>query len=173
MLTDAPPSLQAAIIEVAPDHSAPQPPPREPLAADFRVPMPRPQPVFAPADEPPPDSGLTSRYTDEPVPSTQGDPRPVLSSTPLTWSARRPTDDFYPAASLRMGEQGATLLRVCVTAQGTLQAEPQVTQGSGYARLDAAAVTWARDALAFRPATVDGAAVAACKAFRVTFTLRR
>jgi hypothetical protein len=37
--------------------------------------------------------------------------------------------------------------------------------------LDGAAVKWAREALQFTPATHAGAAVAACKDFRVNFTL--
>jgi TonB family protein len=98
-------------------------------------------------------------------------PRPTATSSPLTWTARRATREFYPAASVRLGEEGATVVRVCVSGQGTLLGAPRVVAPSGHARLDAAAVAWAGTALVFRPATTNGAAVDACKAFRVNFTL--
>ena len=95
-----------------------------------------------------------------------------VPSTDLRYTARRPPDDFYPPASIRLGEEGVTVLRVCVSASGELDGGPVVTQGSGHPRLDMAARSWAGQALAFRPATRDGAPIAACKGFRVRFNLR-
>jgi protein TonB len=105
--------------------------------------------------------GDEAQVTQTPVPSTD-----------LAYTARRPPDEFYPPASIRLGEEGVTVLRVCVSASGALDGGPVVTQGSGHPRLDTAARSWASQALAFRPATRDGAPVAACKAFRVRFNLR-
>jgi hypothetical protein len=48
---------------------------------------------------------------------------------------------------------------------------PTIENSSGSARLDGAAVTWAREALRFTPATRSGSPVSACKGFRVNFTL--
>jgi TonB family protein len=96
---------------------------------------------------------------------------PPVVSTPLSFRERRAPREFYPAASLRMGEEGIAAIRVCVDAAGRVQGVPAVTSGSGHARLDAAAVTWARESLQFRAATENGVPVASCKAFRVTFTI--
>lgn len=99
--------------------------------------------------------------------------RPTIQPTPLSYRPRKPTDDYYPAISIRMGEEGAATVRVCVDAKGALQGMPSVTDSSGHARLDTAATAWAREALVFTPATENGAPVAACKGFRVRFTLRQ
>ena len=95
-----------------------------------------------------------------------------VPATALRYTALRPTDDFYPPSAIRLGEEGVTVLRVCVSAAGILQGEPLVTSGSGHPRLDGAAVAWASQALRFTPATRDGAPVEACKGFRVSFRLR-
>jgi hypothetical protein len=63
------------------------------------------------------------------------------------------------------------IVRVCADASGAQSAAPQVIKSSRSRLLDGAAVTWAREALQFTPATHAGAAVAACKEFRVNFTL--
>lgn len=97
---------------------------------------------------------------------------PTIPATPLTYRSRRSTDEYYPAISIRMSEEGAAIVRVCVDAHGALQGVPRVTDTSGHSRLDAAAVAWAREALTFTPATENGSPVASCKGFRVRFALR-
>jgi protein TonB len=93
-------------------------------------------------------------------------------TVPLSYTATRPIDEFYPPGSIRLGEEGVSILRVCVGANGALSAAPILETSSGYSRLDAAAVKWAREALRFTPAQRDGQAIPACKGFRVTFRLR-
>ncbi len=95
---------------------------------------------------------------------------PVL--TELTYQAVRSTDDYYPRISQQLAEEGATVVRVCVDAQGRIEGRPTVQSTSGSRRLDAAAVDWTREALRFTPATRDGVPMAACKGFRVRFNLR-
>jgi outer membrane biosynthesis protein TonB len=51
-------------------------------------------------------------------------------------------------------------------------AAPMLETSSGYARLDSAALKWARGALRFTPAQRNGQAIPACKGFRVTFRLK-
>jgi protein TonB len=65
----------------------------------------------------------------------------------------------YPAASLRMREQGRVLVSALVSRQGLVE-EVQVKESSGSARLDAAALTSVR-AWRFVPAKRAGAAIAA------------
>lgn len=101
-----------------------------------------------------------------------GSVTPAIAPTELQFRAARSTDEYYPATSLQLGEQGATVLRVCVASTGSLQGVPAIERSSGSRRLDQAAVRWAQEALRFTPATVDGLPVDACKGFRVNFTLR-
>ena len=134
---------------------------------------PLPQPVFDPEQPLDTGAGDTINY---PGPGDVGTEGPVAPAAPpptaLRYTALRPTDDFYPPSAIRLGEEGVTVLRVCVSAAGVLQGEPKVTVGSGHPRLDGAAVAWAGQALRFTPATRDGAPVEACKGFRVSFRLR-
>ncbi len=94
------------------------------------------------------------------------------SATGLQYQIVRPTEDYYPAASLQLEEQGVAVVRVCVDAAGRIDGVPTIQSSSGHRRLDVAAVRWARESLRFTPATVDGLAVVACKGFRVNFTMR-
>jgi periplasmic protein TonB len=94
------------------------------------------------------------------------------SSVPLSYVVTRQIDEYYPPQAILLSEEGASTLQVCVSANGLLASAPSLETSSGYARLDAAAVKWAREALRFTPAQRDGQAVPACKGFRVTFKLR-
>jgi periplasmic protein TonB len=172
----APPVMKAFVTQE--DPVKPQPRPleelrRQPLADNFRPTVAQPAPQFQPELVEPADAGIALRFEDTVADAGNFESRVPLASTPLTFTARRSSDDYYPAISIRLGEEGATTLRVCVGADGALQGAPQVSGSSGHARLDAAAVNWARDALVFRPATEGGGAVGACKGFRVSFMLRQ
>jgi TonB family protein len=94
------------------------------------------------------------------------------TATELKFQIVRPTDDYYPDASVRMEERGTAIVRVCVDAAGRIDGRPTIQTSSGYRRLDQAALLWASESLRFTPATADGVAIAACKGFRVNFTLR-
>jgi len=154
-----------------PDVAAPPPPPptlQRPQAVDL------PEPIFDfGADAAPGEGAITTVRVEQPH-ATPGEVArvPVIPPTPLSYRSRRSTDEYYPPASIRMAEQGVAVVRVCVGAGGELQGVPQVEQTSGHPRLDAAAVSWAREALTFTPARENGVPVAACKGFRVRFALR-
>jgi TonB family protein len=92
--------------------------------------------------------------------------------TDIVYRTMRSPDDFYPATSIRLQEQGVATVQFCVSANGALDGMPKVVSGSGSPRLDAAAIAWARGGLQFRPATRGGAPVAACRDVRVRFALR-
>jgi periplasmic protein TonB len=105
---------------------------------------------------------------------TSGRPDPVVAAipeTPLQYQATRSTAEYYPPASIRLEEQGIAVVQICVANTGRVQGRPQITASSGYARLDAAAVRWAQEALRFTAATRDGVAVGSCKGFKVIFDL--
>jgi TonB family protein len=96
---------------------------------------------------------------------------PPPADTALSYRATRPSDDYYPPQAIRLGQEGVAIVRVCVDAMGAQSAVPRIIGSSRSRLLDGAAVNWAREALQFTPATHAGAAVAACKDFRVNFTL--
>lgn len=82
------------------------------------------------------------------------------------------TQPPYPAASVRLGEEGTVTVEVRVGLDGRVQ-EARVLRSSGFARLDAAALEEARRMWRLRPATVEDAAVEAWYAVRVSFRLDR
>ncbi len=96
---------------------------------------------------------------------------PAVPVTALQFRAVRPADDYYPPASLRLQEVGTAIVQVCVAPSGRLEGNPAILTSSGSPRLDAAALKWASEALRFTPATRGGVPIAACKGFRVNFTL--
>jgi protein TonB len=109
----------------------------------------------------------------DPGPDVGGAPVETLRvETALQYQIVRPTDDYYPNASLVQQEHGVAVIRVCVDSAGRIAPLPTVETSSGHRRLDDAAIRWARESLRFTPATRDGVAIAACKGFRVNFSLR-
>jgi periplasmic protein TonB len=96
---------------------------------------------------------------------------PVRVFTELAYTAVMSPDVFYPATSIALQEQGVAVVNVCVGGNGRMEGQPVIQTSSGYKRLDQAATKWAREALRFTPATENGAAVRACKGFRVVFNL--
>lgn len=95
-----------------------------------------------------------------------------IAPTPLQFRAVRPSDDYYPSEAMTLGEQGVAIVKVCVAPNGRIDGKPVIERSAGSPRLDRAALAWAREALRFTPATENGVAVAACKGFRVNFTLQ-
>jgi protein TonB len=171
---------QSALVAefLTPDKPIEQPPPQlTPETTEqptWRLPE-IPAPDFAPpADEPGPTALQLSPDPGPVAGPLEGTPAgsvPQIPSTPLQFSIVRSTDDYYPSQSLSLQEQGTAIVRVCVTPGGKLDGRPVIEGTSGSPRLDAAAISWAREALRFKPATRDGVAVAACKGFRVNFQL--
>jgi periplasmic protein TonB len=83
------------------------------------------------------------------------------------------TEDYYPAASKRLGEKGVATIRVCVDAVGRLTAVPVIAQSSGSERLDDGALRLARAGSGhYRATTEDGKPVSSCYPYRIRFELR-
>ncbi len=140
------------------------PPLHLPMVAPPNIDLPR--SITAPVESP---AVLVPETRQGPVGET---PVEQVPATALQYRATRSPDDYYPATSLRLQEQGEVIVQVCVSPAGSLEGSPTVERGSGSRRLDAAAVKWASEALAFTPATRNGAAISACKGFRVNFRLQ-
>jgi len=83
------------------------------------------------------------------------------------------TNDFYPDASIRMGEKGVATVRTCVDSKGRLIADPTILQSTGSTRLDEGALRLAKAGSGHYRATMeDGRAVNSCYPFRIRFELR-
>lgn len=101
-------------------------------------------------------------------------PAPPAHVTPLQAIARDfpSTDDYYPDASRRLGEQGTALVKLCIGAGGRVIGEPAIQKSSGSSRLDQAAVRYARATSGhFQPETRNGQPVTVCTALPIKFQL--
>jgi protein TonB len=169
--TIAPPIQTEIVEEVQKRDEPPPPPPPE---------MQRP-----PVEVPPPDvaidipvetqSTAIVDVTDRPQPKAPPPPppKPVNRVSPKPGKGFPSTEEYYPPASKRLGEEGAVNVRACVGANGKLTEEPTVAQTSGSARLDEGAVKLAKAGSGhYQAGTEDGQATTQCFVFRIKFELR-
>jgi TonB family protein len=83
------------------------------------------------------------------------------------------TNDYYPAASERLGESGAAAVRVCVDTQGRLTSTPTIAQSSGIPRIDEGVLKLAQAGSGhYRPTMENAQPVNSCYTFRIRFDLR-
>jgi TonB family protein len=84
------------------------------------------------------------------------------------------TADYYPSPAVRLGEEGMSIVQVCVDSKGRLTSEPSTLRGSGIPRLDEAALNLARAGSGhYRATTEDGQPVNSCYPFGVRFQLKK
>jgi TonB family protein len=84
------------------------------------------------------------------------------------------TADFYPSPSIRLSEEGMSIVQVCVDRKGRLTSEPSTVKSSGSARLDEAALKLARAGSGhYRATTEDGKPVNSCYPFGIRFQLKK
>ena len=150
------------------------PPPPIPEPTFKRVPVEPVEPIIKTIVEPPDGNAITELQPEPPMPT-----QPPLPARPVTrviggeGRGFPSMDEFYPAQSIRLDEQGASMVRVCVDEQGRLTGEPQLAHSSGYARLDAAALKIARAASGhYRPTTEDGRPVQDCYPLPIHFQIK-
>src|SRR5437763_12293606 len=126
-----------------------EPPIQTDIAEEVKTekePPPPPPPEFEkpPVEVPPPD--VTIDMPVEPAQTTAitavaatphppAPPRPSSRTAPKLGTGFPNTEDYYPAASKRLGEEGTPTLHVCIVANGNLSAPPPVTQSSASARV--------------------------------------
>jgi periplasmic protein TonB len=125
----------------------------------------------------PPDSNSIQQVVPEPTAGTRP-PQPtsaiavnrVIGGPDKGFPA---TEDFYPSAARRLGEEGVATTRVCVDTRGRLTGAPTIEKSSGSARLDEGALKLARAGSGhYRPSTEDGVPVSSCYSYRIKFALR-
>ena len=82
-------------------------------------------------------------------------------------------DDYYPDASRRLGEEGLSVVAICVGPDGKLTEPPKIAKSSGHDRLDQAAVKVASVGSGrFKPATEDGKPITKCTDLPIHFKIR-
>lgn len=166
----SPPRIDVSFL---PKPAPPVPPaPAEPTFAPFRFDLPAPHaPTLATEVE-----TVTNPVQVTPAP---GPPAAPSLPTPVNRVQGGPgagfpnTDDFYPQASRRLGEQGSATINVCVDGTGRLIGKPTIGESSGSTRLDEGALRLAKAGSGhYQATTEDGRGVSACYPFRVRFHLR-
>jgi protein TonB len=158
--------VKVNIIDVQKKDEKPPPPPKQDLEKPPPVQVPPPIvniqiPIAAP----------TMVVTDKPAPPPP--PRPIVQvpSTPLSSVRPLDPDSYYPEQSKRAEEAGSVIIQVCVLPTGKLETDPQVMTGSGFARLDAAAVQMFKDTK-YKAGVLNGAPIRSCKQFKTTFKFK-
>jgi protein TonB len=165
----APPIQTDIIEEVQKRDEPPPPPPPEFERPPVEVPPPE-VAIDIPVDTQ--QSTAITDVTDKPVPMAPPTPPPQRNVKHASIGKNFPSsEDYYPAASKRLGEEGAPTVKVCVGPNGKLTEEPTVAQSSGSARLDEGALKLAK-AGRYQPGSIDGQATTDCFSFRIKFELK-
>jgi TonB family protein len=94
--------------------------------------------------------------------------RPNPGSRPTPGPAELRGSRFYPVASQLGNEQGSVALKIALTDDGTMK-DAAIENSSGSARLDAAALQYAREQYQYKPA--DGEQMPDLVRVTVTFNL--
>lgn len=163
--------LQTNIVETTKPKDLPPPPP--PVELKERPPVQVVAPdinISVPVDTPPPPITNTTTQVVPPAPPPKA---PVVIAVPGTPSTAvfPATEDYYPPASQRANEEGRPIVHYCVSAAGKIT-EVSLKTGSGFDRLDQAAVSLVKAASRIKPATSAGKPVDSCKDVAIKFQLR-
>jgi protein TonB len=165
--------IETKVIEEAKPKQEELPPPPPKL----QTPPPYvPPPDLDVAIEAPPPSAqshaISSVTTQKPVVAA---PAPVADVVPR-FDPRSRANAFpeseYPDQSRRLGEEGEVIISVLVGADGKVT-DGKVEKSSGFERLDKAALDYYMRRGRFLPGTKDGQPIAAWKAIKVTFNLKK
>jgi protein TonB len=162
------PPIQSDIIEEVQQHDLPPPPP----PPEFERP---------PVEVPPPDinidvpvevaqSTAITDVTDKHLPPAPP-PHPSSKTNPTTGKNFPNSADYYPAASMRLGEEGSAIVHACVAPTGKLSEDPTIAKTSGSARLDEGAIKLAK-AGHYVAATEDGKPTTGCFNMSIKFQLK-
>jgi len=163
--------LQTNIIQTEKPKDLPPPPP--PVDLKVRPPVQVIAPdinITVPVETPPPIR--TEAITAKPVVAAVKPPPPPPLVWPPGWSDNVPsTEDYYPPASTRANEEGRPVVHLCVQANGRLQSVALLT-GSGYDRLDQAALALIKATPRFKPPTQGGKPLEGCRDLAIKFQLK-
>ena len=163
------PPIQTDIVQEEKTKVEPPPPPPPELRKEV-VEVPPPDITIAMPEVGPTSNAITARVEQ---PKAAPPPRAAIAATAVGLGKGFPNvDDYYPDASRRLGEEGLTVVDVCVGPDGKLTETPKVGKTSGHARLDEAAVKVAQIGSGrFKPATEEGKPVTKCTQLPIRFKL--
>jgi TonB family protein len=161
-------ALTATLIDSPPESADPPPQPAPTIEREAVVdlgPLPD-YPINVPSD----DGGTALRgvQTLDPPPVSVAPPPPAEPIHLIGRNQLPNTENYYPPQLIREGVEGAANIRVCVDERGRRQGDPTVTESSGNARLDRAAIDVGRDGRYARAARGE-TFVPNCYAFRIVF----
>jgi periplasmic protein TonB len=163
------PPIQTDIVQEEKNKVEPPPPPPPELRKEV-VEVPPPDINIAMPEAGPQTSAITARIEQPKAPPVA---RAAVAATPVKLGKGFPNvDDYYPDASRRLGEEGLSVVAICVGPNGKLTEPPKIAKTSGHARLDDAAVKVASVGSGrFTPATEDGKPITKCTDLPIRFKL--
>jgi periplasmic protein TonB len=165
----APPIQTTIVQEVKPKDLPPPPPPPKFERPPVEVPPPEVN-INVPVES---TSTAISNITTHHVEAAPAPARAVKRTAGGPGTNFPNTEDYYPASSRRLEEQGTTVVHVCVGANGRLTGEPTVEKSSGSSRLDEGALRLAKAGSGhYRPGTEDGKPIDSCFPFGIKFQMR-
>lgn len=132
-----------------------KPPPPVAIVPDFQVAAAAPPPVTVQKAAPPPPAPVAHVAASDPL-------RPVM---------RTHTLPPYPPISVRLGEQGTTLMEVHITTEGNVD-DCKIVTGSGSDRLDTAACDFVKQRWRWQPPTQQGTPTAVSTRVSVKWDLK-
>ncbi|HYX73471.1 MAG TPA: TonB family protein [Steroidobacteraceae bacterium] len=164
------PPIQTDIVQEEKNKTEPPPPPPPELRKQV-VEVPPPDVNIQMPEVGPSTSAITARVAEAPKAAPVA--KAAVAGTAVGLGKGFPNvDDYYPDASRRLGEEGLTLVDICVGPDGKLTEPPKVGKTSGHERLDQAAVKVASVGSGrFKPATEDGKPVTKCTQLPIHFKL--
>jgi periplasmic protein TonB len=163
------PPIQTDIVQEEKNKAEPPPPPPPELRKEV-VEVPPPDINIAMPEVGPSTTAITARVAEAPHAAPV---KAAVAATAIGLGKGFPNvDDYYPDASRRLGEEGLTVVDICVGADGKLTEPPKVGKTSGHDRLDQAAVKVAQVGSGrFKPATEEGKPVTKCTQLPIRFKL--
>jgi protein TonB len=170
-----PPPLVAGFLKDARPNNTPPPPPKIGLVEPRKVDLGPPPdiPIDVGPDEGAISNGAQHTVVDPVLPQPPPAAVPVKRVSGGPGKGFPNSEDYYPPAARRLGEQGNTAIEVCVDPNGKLTAEPKVMQSSGSARLDEGAIKLARAGSGhYRASTENGTPVGSCYSYLIKFNLQ-
>jgi periplasmic protein TonB len=163
------PPIQTDILQEEKNKAEPPPPPPPELRKQV-VEVPPPDINIAMPEVGPSTTAITARVAEAPKAAVA---KAAVAGTAIGLGKGFPNvDDYYPDSSRRLGEEGLTVVDICVGPDGKLTEPPKVGKSSGHDRLDQAAVKVAQVGSGrFKPATEEGKPISKCTQLPIRFKL--
>jgi protein TonB len=165
------PPIQTDIVQEEKTKAEPPPPPPPELRKEV-VEVPPPDINIAMPEVGPSTTAITARVAEAPKAAAPVAKAAVAGTAVGLGKGFPNVDDFYPDASRRLGEEGLTVVDICVGPDGKLTEAPKVHTSSGHERLDQAAIKVAQTGSGrFKPATEEGKPITKCTQLPIRFKL--